>query len=85
MILRCGKPISGGGERRHPKRIKRPRVFSKTGRSCGSENATPKMVWRRDGILVIQRDDPRLSWPERELVAQLGDKLYGLAKGGQDG
>ncbi len=21
--------------------------------------------------------DPRLSWPERELIRQLGDKLYG--------
>ena len=29
------------------------------------------------GILVIAEQDPRLSWPERELVRQLGTKLYG--------
>ena len=29
------------------------------------------------GILVIAEQDPRLTWPERELVRQLGAKLYG--------
>jgi hypothetical protein len=33
--------------------------------------------WRVHGILVIAEKDPRLSWPERELVRQLGSKLYG--------
>jgi len=33
--------------------------------------------WRRHGILVVSADDARLTWPERELVKQLGDKLYG--------
>lgn len=27
------------------------------------------------GILLVRVDDPRLTWPERELVKQLGDKL----------
>jgi len=30
--------------------------------------------WREQGLLVV---DPRLTWPERELVRQLGEKLYG--------
>jgi hypothetical protein len=25
----------------------------------------------------VSIDDPRLTWPERELVRQLGEKLYG--------
>ena len=33
--------------------------------------------WRRHGILMIAEQDPRLTWPERELVRQLGAKLYG--------
>ena len=33
--------------------------------------------WRAEGILVVSETDPRLSWPERELVRQLGSKLYG--------
>ena len=28
-------------------------------------------------MLVIEADDERLTWPERELVRQLGEKLYG--------
>jgi hypothetical protein len=28
-------------------------------------------------LLAISADDPRLTWPERELVRQLGEKLYG--------
>ena len=29
------------------------------------------------GLLLVSEQDPRLSWPERELVRQLGMKLYG--------
>ena len=39
--------------------------------------AQKRTGWRRHGILVIAEQDPRLSWPERELVRQLGTKLYG--------
>ena len=31
--------------------------------------------WRKQGIIAEQ--DPRLSWSERELIRQLGAKLYG--------
>lgn len=34
--------------------------------------------WREQGVLAIAIDDPRLSWPERELIRQLGQKLYGI-------
>jgi hypothetical protein len=33
--------------------------------------------WREQGLLVVSPEDERLSWPERELVRQLGEKLYG--------
>jgi hypothetical protein len=33
--------------------------------------------WRQQNILVVSPEDHRLTWPERELVKQLGEKLYG--------
>ena len=33
--------------------------------------------WHEQGLLAVRVDDQRLTWPERELVEQLGTKLYG--------
>jgi hypothetical protein len=33
--------------------------------------------WQEQGLLAVSIDDDRLSWPERELVRQLGERLYG--------
>ena len=33
--------------------------------------------WKEQGVLAVAVDDDRLTWPERELVRQLGEKLYG--------
>jgi hypothetical protein len=33
--------------------------------------------WREHGIVVVAVADPRLIWPERELVRRLGTRLYG--------
>ena len=33
--------------------------------------------WLEQGLLAVSVDDERLTWPERELVRQLGEKLYG--------
>ena len=33
--------------------------------------------WREQGVLAVSVDDDRLTWPERELVRQLGERLYG--------
>ena len=50
-------------------------------RGCGGERRSPEQIkregWREQGLLVISPEDERLSWPERELVRQLGEKLYG--------
>jgi hypothetical protein len=47
----------------------------------GGERTPPEDLkrdgWQDRGILVIAEDDQRLTWPERELVRQLGAKLYG--------
>mgnify|MGYP005853887745 FL=1 len=33
--------------------------------------------WHEQHMLAVSLDDHRLTWPERELVRQLGEKLYG--------
>ena len=47
----------------------------------GGERPSPEHVkrngWRDQKILVVNADDARLSWPEREFIRQIGDKLYG--------
>ena len=33
--------------------------------------------WHDQRILVVSADDERLDWMERELVRQIGERLYG--------
>lgn len=47
----------------------------------GGHRRDPEQV-KRDGrheqhMLAVSLGDHRLTWPERELVCQLGEKLYG--------
>lgn len=50
-------------------------------RGYGSERRSLECVkrdgWQEQGLLAVSLDDPRLTWVERELVKQLGEKLYG--------
>lgn len=50
----------------------------------GGERTPPEKIkqagWQEQGVLVVADNDVRLTWPERELVRQLGDKLYGVRK-----
>jgi hypothetical protein len=50
-------------------------------RGYGSQRRDPDRVkregWREQGVLAVSVDDERLSWPERELVRHLGERLYG--------
>lgn len=39
--------------------------------------AIKRYGWRDQGVLVVSADDNRLTWPERELVRQIGSRLYG--------
>ncbi|MDD3028822.1 MAG: hypothetical protein PHS57_00870 [Alphaproteobacteria bacterium] len=33
--------------------------------------------WREQGILVVSIADSRLTWPEKEILCRIGEKLYG--------
>ncbi len=50
-------------------------------RGYGGHRRSPDEVkregWREQGVLAVSVNDERLSWPERELIRQLGQKLYG--------
>ena len=46
----------------------------------GANGVRPKTSSARVGtsrILAVSEDDQRRTWPERELIRQLGRKLYG--------
>lgn len=38
--------------------------------------------FRDQGILIVHIDDPRLAWQDKELLRQLGERLYGKKDGG---
>ena len=47
----------------------------------GGHRRDPEQVkrdgWHEHQMLAVSLEDHRLTWPERELVRQLGEKLYG--------
>jgi len=53
----------------------------------GGQRRDPDQVkregWKEQGLLAVTVDDQRLTWPERELIRQLGEKLYGKRPEGQ--
>lgn len=52
-----------------------------TPKGYGGNRRNPEQVkrdgWHEQHMLAVSLDDHRLTWPERELVRQLGEKLYG--------
>jgi hypothetical protein len=36
-------------------------------------------------LLAVSIDDQRLSWPEREFIRQIGEKLYGKKREAEHG
>lgn len=38
---------------------------------------TKRRAWREHGMLVVSIDHPNLTWDARELLQQLGNRLYG--------
>jgi hypothetical protein len=52
-------------------------------RGYGGERRPPEQVkrdgWHEQRVLVVKANDERLTWPEREMVRQLGEKLYGAS------
>ena len=55
-------------------------------RGYGGERRDPEQVkrdgWYEQGVLAVSVDDHRLTWPERALVEQLGNRLYGKRPNG---
>jgi len=60
-------------------------MTSKNHLKCNLGRLQPKQIdaekikreaFKNDGILVVKVDDERLSWPEKELIKQIGDKIY---------
>lgn len=53
-------------------------------RGYGGERRPPEEIkrdgWGEQGVLAVSVDDGRLTWPEREFVKQLGEKLYGTMR-----
>jgi hypothetical protein len=47
--------------------------------------AAKRAGWRQHGILVVAEHGPRLTWPERELIRQLGARLYGQPRSAPNG
>ena len=69
-------------------------MTSKNPLKCNLGRMQPKQIdaekikregWNNDGILVVKVDDERLSWPEKELIKQIGDKIYKNKKGEKNG
>ena len=60
-----------------------------TPKGYGGNRRTPDEVkrdgWRDQHVLAVSLEDHRLTWPEREMVRQLGEKLYGTLPGGGEG
>lgn len=44
-----------------------------------------KEGWNKEGILVVKIDDDRLSWPEKEIIKQIGNKIYNSKNKKNDG
>jgi hypothetical protein len=63
------------------------KIMRLTPRGYGGQRRDPEQVkrdgWKEQGVLAIAIDDQRLTWPERELIRQLGEKLYGKRPAGQ--
>ena len=54
----------------------------------GGARRPPELVkqdgWREQGLLAVSINDERLSWPEREFIRQIGEKLYGSIRKRQE-
>jgi len=64
------------------------RGMSFTPKGYGGHRRDPERVrregWKEQKLLAVSLDDDRLTWPERELIKQLGEKLYGKSDAGDE-
>ncbi|HEY4133683.1 MAG TPA: hypothetical protein VGO34_00580 [Alphaproteobacteria bacterium] len=62
---------------RSPMMTSLSRYLPRAAASAAEMESLRRRAWRQDGVLSLRDGDDRLSWPERELVRQLGERLYG--------
>jgi hypothetical protein len=76
ITKRSDKPVTRGQHRP-------PEPARRVMRSLPEQEteAIKRYGWRDQRVLVVSPEDTRLSWPEREMVRQLGAKLYGPNRG----
>ena len=64
------------------------KTMSFTPRGYGGRRRDQERVkrdgWRDQGVFAVSINDPRLNWSERELVQQLGNRLYGKRSGDKE-
>lgn len=58
-------------------RVRRAYAAALQPRSRFTPDEVKREGWQEQGLLAVAIDDDRLTWPERELVRQLGERLYG--------
>ena len=44
-----------------------------------------RQAFEKDGILVVSINDDRLNWPEKEIIKQIGNKIYQTKPQGKNG
>lgn len=45
--------------------------------------AIKQQGWREQGVLVVSQNDQRLDWMERQLLKNIGERLYGAGGKGR--
>ncbi len=62
-----------------------PRGFSSTSRAPSSVDydAIKKNAYRDQDILIVNVNDTKLPWQEREILMAIGERLYGKPSAGK--
>lgn len=74
---RVATDAGGAPARRSPMLSSLSRHLPRAAASAAELETLRRRAWRQDGVLSLRDGDDRLTWPERELVRQLGERLYG--------
>ena len=59
----------------------RCRLGDKTPSAPADVSSLEAVAWRHHGRIAIRHDDKRLTWPEREFLRTLMERLFGKYQG----
>ena len=71
------QPTGGAPAPRSPMLSSLSRHLPRAAASAAKLETLRRRAWRQYGVLSLRDGADRLTWPERELVRQLGELLYG--------